>query len=602
MKTFNIKLKSLMIILLIIASTACNKGFLDQVPNDRINIDDVFKKKTQTLRYLANVYAYIRSDSEWNVSSSPWEGLSDEIDITYDNYATYAMNVGNWDINRGDYNYWTQYYRGIRSASYFIQRLPENQELTTEEKVQYTAEARVLRAWFYFNLMRQYGPVIIIPNIPLEPDADLADLALPRSSYDECVAYVESEIDKALVDLKPVPVDAGENNEWARINKGMALGLKSRLLLQAASPLFNGNTAYASFKNKDGKQLISQQVSVEKWAKAAAAAKAVIDMPNYSLYKELDASGNIKPYESLKNVFLNDWNSEIIMARVSNMRPLDENGSPRKVNGWSSWNPTQQAVDAYFTANGKTITDPTSGYSETGFSTAGNNYYDVGTYNMYVNREPRFYVAVSFNGSKWISTEGGTGNVPFTLQMYNGGNSGKYNGRNYSRTGYALRKFVHPSTRLSTNTIAGRTEVLMRLAEFYLNYAEALNEANPGNPDILKYLNLIRERAGIPQYGAGTNPVPVPVGQDAMREAIRRERRVELAFEQHRFFDARRWKIAEQTDGGPFYGMDVDATTTAAFSKRVVFETRVWNNRNYLWNIVQSELNRDVNLVGNPGW
>jgi hypothetical protein len=98
------------------------------------------------------------------------------------------------------------------------------------------------------------------------------------------------------------------------------------------------------------------------------------------------------------------------------------------------------------------------------------------------------------------------------------------------------------------------------------------------------------------------NPLPEPSGQDAWRQAIRKERRVELAFEYHRYFDTRRWKIAEQTDGGPMYGMDINATNTTDFSKRVVFENRVFQKKNYLWNILQSELNKDINLVENPGW
>jgi hypothetical protein len=144
--------------------------------------------------------------------------------------------------------------------------------------------------------------------------------------------------------------------------------------------------------------------------------------------------------------------------------------------------------------------------------------------------------------------------------------------------------------------------VVYRLAEIYLNYAEALNEYAPGHADIKKYINLIRERAGIPQYGAAAGEVPEPASQDAWRQAIRKERRVELAFEYHRYFDTRRWKIAEQTDGGPMYGMDVNATTTADFSKRVVFETRAFMKKNYLWNILQNELSKDKNLVENPGW
>jgi hypothetical protein len=593
------KIFSSLAIICVLGFTSCKKNFLGQVPDDKLSIEDVFKGRVTTEKFLANVYNYLPTDVNLSLDS-PWEGLSDEMDVTYNDYATFSMNLGNWDRNRDSYNFWAQNYKGIRSASYFLQHADDNKVIEPDVLKKYKAEARGLRAIFYFMIMRQYGPMVILPETGIAPDASLESMALPRSSFDECVDYVTSEMDKAITDL---PVAQASTTDYGRLNQAMLQAFKSRLLLYAASPLFNGNTDYATFKNKDGKQLISQQYDVNKWKRAADAAKAVIDHPEYRLYKELDGSGKIKPYESCKNVFLQDWNPEVIMARVSDMYMFDKAGSPYKAGGWSAWGPTQQAVDAYFMNNGRPIDDPASGYNEVGFTNSSTSYYDAGTSNMYINREARFYVAITFNGSKWINTAGGSNNQPITVQMYNGGNSGKYNGRNWSRTGYCMRKQVHPSSFVtSPEKIQQRTEILIRLAEIYLNYAESLNEAEPGNSDILKYLNMIRERAGVPQYGAGADALPVPSGQAATREAIHKERRVELAFESHRFFDTRRWKIAAQTDGGPFYGMDIEANNTAAFTKRTVFETRVFLQKNYLWNILQSELDKDKNLVENPGW
>jgi hypothetical protein len=599
----NIFFKAALILVLICSLTACKK-FLDQVPDDKQTIDDVFKKKIESEKYLAGIYTYIRSNGDWNLGS-PWEGLSDEADVTYNDYPTYSMNLGNWDKNRGDYNLWIYYYQGIRRASYFMQRVPENPEIEPQLIKQYVAEARALRAYFYSCLIAQYGPVIILPDLPIPPDASIEDFSFPRNSYDECVNYIVSELDKAIADL---PVSQGNTREFGRWKKGMALAVKSRTLLYAASPLYNGNTDYAGFKNLDGKVLINQTFDVNKWKRAADASKELIDMPDYSLYKELDAGGNIKPYESLKNLWLKDWNSEVILCRLvdDKLYSIDKNGSPYILGGWSSWGATQQAVDAFFTANGRSIDDPASGYTEVGTTSTANNYYAAGTSNMYVNREPRFYVNITFNLSKWINNasnnNSGTGASPITIQLYKGGNSGQYTGRNWSRTGYVVRKMVNPNSKVGPDQIADRAEIIFRLGEIYLNYAEALNEYAPGNADIKKYINLIRERAGIPQYGSAANQVPEPTNQAAWRDAIRKERRVELAFESFRYFDTRRWKIADQTDGGPFYGMDVNATTSVDFQKRVVFENRVFLKKNYLWNIIQSELNKDKNLVGNPGW
>jgi len=581
------------------------KKYLSQVPDDKETIDDVFKKRNTTEQYLAGVYSYIRTNDDWSLGS-PWEGLSDELDVTFNDYATYAMNLGQWDKNRADYNFWTAYYQGIRRAAYFMQRVHECPELDDNLKAQYKAEARALRAYFYSQLMAQYGPVIILPDLPVPPDAEIKDFSFSRNTYDECAQYVSNELDSAIRDL---PVSQGSTQEYGRIKKGMALAMKSRMLLYAASPQFNGNSDYAGFKNGDGKLLINQTYDGSKWKRAADCAKEIIDMPDYDLYREFDATGKINPYNSLKNLWLKDWNKEVIMARVDadNLYSVDKCGFPYILGGWSAWGPTQQSVDAFFMANGRSIDDPASGYTETGFTSAATSQYDVHTSNMYVGREPRFYVNITFDQSKWINNaknnSGGTGTSPITIQLYKGGNSGQYTGRNWSRTGYVVRKWVNPSTVVgSSDKIAGRTEVIFRLGEQYLNYAEALNEYDPGNADIVKYINLIRERAGIPQYGSGAGNISAPAGQDGWRDAIHKERRVELSFECHRYFDTKRWKISAQTDGGPFYGMDVNATNGTDFIKRVVFETRVFQPKNNLWNIVQSELNKDVNMMENPGW
>lgn len=216
---------------------------------------------------------------------------------------------------------------------------------------------------------------------------------------------------------------------------------------------------------------------------------------------------------------------------------------------------------------------------------------------MYVNREPRFYASITYNGCDWFSN--GCANST-KIQMYYNGNSGKKsNTDDYSRTGYLIRKGVHPNSTSCSSKWVQTIGILCRLGEIYLNYAEALNEYSPGNPDILKYVNEIRSRAGIPVLPAG-------LSQSEMRDRIRHERRIELAFEIHRYFDTRRWKIAEQTDGGDFYGMNINGGAggfnDATFYQRTVFETRVFQKKHYLFPIPRTEIDKDRRLVQNPGW
>lgn len=602
------------IIFTVIAVTlaSCQKDFLNQVPDDRLTIEQVFQRRQQTEEYLANIYNYIRDEAwQWNSTSNPWLGISDEGDITYarSTHPTYYMNIGVWDQSSYYFDFWPHYYNGIRAATYFMQNVGDNEEILRlggegqQLITQYTAEARALRAYFYFCLLRQYGPVVILPVDELvAPDATFDNMQFPQSSYDECVDFIKNELDAAAQDLHDWYTG---DQHYGRVTRSFVLAVKSRLLLYAASPLFNGNTDYANFRNPDGQQLINQQYDETKWRAAADAAKAVIDLPRFELYK-VYSDGELDPFLSYQNLFLEPWNAEVIFARPANaLEEWERHCTPRFGGGYSEIGPTQQLVDAYHMANGEIpihgyntngtpIVNAESGYTENGFSTEDGKYTKAGTFNMWVNREPRFYVSIAYNGSEWINTSEGVK----IIETFNTGNSGRQGTDNFSRTGYLPRKNVHPNGNPRIAVFTRRPLIYFRLGEIYLNYAEALNEIEPGHPDIAKYVNLIRERAGIP-------PLPGGLSQPEMRERIRRERRIELAFESLRWFDTQRWKIAEQTNRGPYYGMNVEAGTSLndpAFYRRTVFETRVFQPKHYLFPIGQHQMDRGLRLVQNPGW
>ena len=615
-------LKYIILLGIAFAEFSCQKKFLSQVPNDKLTIDQVFQRKDLSEEYLAHVYSYIPVDVAYPLYD-PWEGLSDEADIIFNrpgsnDYATYQMNLGEWSATSNYYNYWPSYYNAIRSASYFMAHIGENKQILALANgadliKQYTAEARFCRAFYYFCLLKQYGPVILLPENPVAVDAQTDDplLSLPRSPYDSCVDYIANQLDMAAEEL---PLNSSNQSEldYGRATKAACMAVKSRLLLYAASPQFNGNKDYAGFQNQDGTPLIDQQYDLNKWKRAADAAKAVIDLGLFSLYKENDAQGQFSPYLSCRDAMLKPWNNEWIFAdNVPNAK--SEIGlTPRSGGGYAADAPPQGMVDAFEMANGQRpvtgyqsdgtpIVNPASGYSETGFTTfqAPGDPEARETYNMYVNREPRFYVDITYNNAIWINTTSSHGII--TCHFNYSGESGAKGSFNYPASGYLWRKNVSPDSDPSVSKYVKRPYVMFRYAEILLNYVEALNEYDPGNSDINKYLNMIRERAGVPQYGTGPNALPVPGSQTAMRDAIHHERQVELCFEDKRYFDTRRWKIADQTDGGPFYGMDIDQDPPQ-FYKRKAFETRVFLKNYYLFPIPQSELDRDENLVQNPGW
>ena len=581
-----------------LALGSCKK-YLDQVPNDRITITEVFKKKATSEQYLANIYSYVDDPSEqWN--QWPWFGNCDEGDVTWSKYPIYDLNIGNISAGNALFDKWGYYYNAIRSASYFILHIDENVEikaLNGQQLIdQYKAEARFLRAYYYFLLMRQYGPVVLVGDTLAEPDASAASMQLPRSPFDECTAYVTDELDKAASVLPLTPVLNGQTSDmnYGRATKGMALAVKARLLLYAASPLYNGNTDQAGFKDQKGNALISQSYDQEKWKRAADAAKAVIDLGQYTLYT--DPGGD--PVKSAQGIFSVAWNKEQIFDRKSNgLGTLDVHCMPRQAGGWDGIAPTQEQVDAFFMKDGLPIGE--SGlYTETGFTTVNG----VQVYNMYINREPRFYASVTYNNSIF---QGGNMSAAAPISFYVSGPNGK-NGHptDWSKTGYLVRKNVAPQTNAGsggTGAQQNRPLVLFRLGEMFLDYAEALNEYDPGNSDILKYLNLIRQRAGISQYGDGTDPLPIPSGKDEVRKKIWAERRVELAFENHRWFDIRRWKIAPQVMGS-LHGMNINKDGTDFYQRIVAVSHLFRNPASYWFPISQYEMDRARLIVQNPGW
>jgi len=603
MKRINILLT---IILAVTATTSCDQGFLDQVPDDRLTLKDVFVNRTNTEAFLANVYSNIPDEFAQRFvttnNSGPWTSGSDEAKYVWGFVASNQLNAGSWNSSSGFVRaFWLRYYQGIRNAGYFIANADQCSECSEQLLIQFKAEARALRAMFYYYLMRLYGPVVVLGEDVIPPDAPLDQIQIPRSPFDECVDYVVSELDAAAADLPVMPTN---NTAYGRITRGIALSFKLETLMLAASPLFNGNTDYADLKNNDGTQLISQQYDANKWKRAADAANEFIDQfvpGTYNLYKKNNASGVFDPYLSCRDVMLDDWNSEWIFARPGNLAPWRQyettpyhSGAQAENRGSGGLGATQNMVDAYFTANGRPIDDPASGYASTGFSDfkAPYDFQARQTYNQWANREPRFYVGVTYDGSLWLNRSSGD----IVTRTHFSGNSGvNIGGNDYSRTGYIVRKNMP----VADHRVGGRALVLSRLAHIYLNYVEALNEYDPGNPDILIYLNLIRERAGIPAYGS--DALPEPFNQDAMREAIRRERRIELAFENVRFFDTRRWKIAEQTDNGPIYGLNIQKDAPEFYTK-VAFENRLFQKKHYLFPIPQIDVNINKQLIQNTGW
>ncbi|TCC86672.1 RagB/SusD family nutrient uptake outer membrane protein [Pedobacter frigiditerrae] len=600
-------------ILLMVSNYSCKK-FLDQVPDDRLTFEQMYQRKSTVDQALANVYSTLPDQNQDRSASAsgnigPWTAASDEADYTLPNF-TENVNSGSWDATSGQVNYhWQNYYRGIQAASTFMANVSRCTDCNIggiDLVSRYLNEARALRAIYYYYLVRQYGPVVLLGNDPIASDAPLEAISKPRNSMDECIDYIVAELDATIPRLPATPQ---ANEDYGHVTASVAEAYKIRALLTAARPLFNGNTDYAALKNKDGKQLISQTANASKWAKVAAAAKAFLTNPSYSSYalysvaatpSGLPNTAFNRAFIATRDVMLNGWNSEIIFGRGGDVTFYQYSLAPNHLGasggdkGGSFLSPSQQLVDAFFTANGLPIQDDPS-YSNSGTSAyQAPDPNDQGVArtinNMYVNREPRFYSNITYTGRKWINPQSN-----IVTDFTNNGNAGKGNIANndYTKTGYTSRKHL---------TVAGWTTgrpvfSIIRLAEIYLNYIEALQESNPSDPDILIYLNRIRSRAGIPTYGSGAGAIALPTN---MREAIRAERRVELAFELDRYFYTREWKIAETTDT-QIRGLNITQNAPGFFTP-VVTENRVFQKKHYLWPIPNAEVQKVPLIVQNTGW
>ena len=614
---------------------SCDK-YLDMKPIDPLTRpEDVFSKRATTEQYLYGLYG--RLPKEWRNGANsaddgglPWVPCSDEADVVFKNDFQ-SINNGAWNPSTMNYCYdqWERHYQAIHECNYFMQNVNMCGELSEDEKLQYHTEARFLRAYFYFLMIRVYGPVCLVGDAVVDAN-DTYNIG--RSPYDSCVNYVVRELDAVSRILPPV-----QNDIWlGKPTQGAALAVKSRLLLYAASKLFNNdNSLYKDFKSKTtGENLFPTAYSEQKWRDAAQAAFDVIELNRYSLVEKTRqitegdvTSEEIDPYASLSGIFADRWNSEIIFGRLMNDMSYYQRCSPRALtNCWGGFGATQSQVDAYAMASGRypitgyaddgktPIIDPEAGYTETGTTNFVHPYdgFSMETYNMYVGREPRFYMDITWDNMRFpysVPTSGvADANKSVVAQFYYNASSGPGTSHNYSVSGYLVRKGISrqndPQNGIWTLPLSWP---MFRLAEIYLNYVEALIECDPSNPDILIYWNKVRHRAGVPNIETA---YPEAIGdQGQMRELIRRERRIELAFESHRFFDTRRWQIGEQTLGGYMYGMNVMALTdqpigVSEFWQRTPTANgkRVFEKKHYLFPIWQRHMDRDNLIEQSPFW
>ena len=590
--------------MLTIFSASCQKGgFLDTKPTADLTKDVTFADSTNTMNYLAGLYlddgVYFPGNGTANYDFSKMcdeaEGKAPQLignfdkAITQGSFATILFDTTN--------NMWSLFYKDIQNINVFLAEVDKS-PLSASMKNRVKAEARFLRVLYYSYLMKFFGGVPLVEDRVFEPE-DVSDL--PRGTYEACVNYSVGELD-AIANSLPVSF-AGL--DYGRVTKGACLALKSRILLYAASPLYNGGSPATSSPLIE--QTAYPTADPARWEKARLAAKAVMDLGKYSLFVD-----NTTPWSGsatglgygFYKVFITRVNNEFIFFKpLVNGKQIENIYNPKSRMGTATgylYYPLQELVDKFPTIKGGAITDDiyNAATNPTGYNAA----------NPYANRDPRMSATIIYNGSQYyLNSARGLASVDTYLSTpafpNNTGDGIVTIGSNVSTTtGYWPRKMCDEYAAVVGGNNVERCLPIIRYAEILLNYAEATNET--GNiAEAINTLKALRARAGITTGTNGMYGLPVGADQATARTIIRRERDIELAFEGHRFWDIRRWKAGPELDGKFMHGMEITKTAATTFTyKRINIRTRYFKNVYYYWPIPKSDVQLNPIVLQNPGY
>lgn len=628
------KNKVIIIIFSLVTTLSCS-DFLDIVPDNVATIDNAFTMRLTAEKYLYTCYSYIPLNG--NYIYDPAVMCADELWGLQTEWLALRIARGFQNIVDPYFNAWSglqssnPMYAGIRDCNIFLDNIDRVSDIDDYEKMKWIAEVKFLKAYYHYYLMRMYGPIPLVKeNLPIS--VSIEGSKVKREPIDNCVNYIIELLDEALVDL-PVKIEA-EATELGRITQPIALAIKGKVLIMAASPLFNGNPDYANFKDKDGESLFSKVYNPEKWKMAAEVLKEAIEAAHqngHKLYyfKENHPSGILLSEQTnlkmnIRYGITSKWNPEIIWANPNNMTNSNQSESQARLDGsltglasaGSTLAPTLKIVETYYSKNGVPIEeDVTWDYSERyNFRKAvtSEKYYikeGYETVKMHFDREPRFYASLGFDGSIWYGQGKTDENNSWHVEAKLGQYAGPIQSNRYSTTGYWSKKLVNPENVYSSTanySIVGYPYIEIRLADLYLLYAEAMNEYSGPSAEVYEYINRVRARAGLKTVEESWESYSIQstkyTTQNGLREIIHQERNIEMAFEGHRYWDLMRWKKGVTELNFPVQGWNIRESEAINFYKKNTIITRIFRTRDYLWPIRELDLIVNKKLVQNPGW
>lgn len=569
------KIKYILFIL-ILGLVSCD-DYLDRAPDVNLDEEKVFTDFLNAQRFQADIYSGLTSrfNAVGNYQPVPLSSASDESESNAGYHGTKGFNMGTYNGLDANISF---YYSAIRKANLFLKNAERIPFPDNQTKEQMLGEVYFLRAFYYNEILKRFGgmPILTEENLFIPGD----DLMRPRDTYRDCFAFIMTDLEKAI-NMLSVTLNT---NEYGRATKGAAMALKARVLLYAASPLFSKQKGILGMDGtvddwyeKDGKTW---------WLKAAEAAKAVIDLTDktgnlaYSLY-QTSAQNKADDYEKLFFKRHEHGNNEIIFYKHAAPAGFGSD----EINVWmpsgdfggaGAVQPTQNFVDLFEMSNGKYIDEAGSGYDPL---------------TPYLNRDPRFYKIIIYHGSTWQGTKM---DLSTTSAQFPSGTF---------LTGYFVRKYVPEEVKKNSTTTSYHNWIFFRLAELYLDYAEAMNEAEGPTQRVRDAVNTVRARSGV---------VPLPAeltgDKQSMRKRIQRERAIELCFEEQRWWDARRWSSGEDGElatkwfSGQMIRMVITKSGNDSNFSREAYYTRIFQPTNNLYQIPLSEMYKNPLFVQNPGY
>jgi hypothetical protein len=664
--------KLLVVLSVAVMFSSCDYLNIDRYIDEEMKLDSIFANKRYIEAYMWDATSKFNDEGTLLTGKEMYTPGPLATDEAFTLLATGAEGcqglgyvLGEFNAsNIGNFNRWKQWYQAIRQCNTIFARFEEASDWTASERLLVMAYNRFIRAYAYYNLLMNFGPLVLLGDEIPNNNEEMAYYDRPRCLYDEAVEYICSEFEEAA---KYLPAKAMSLLEYGRPTKGAAYALVARVRLIHASPLYNGGQAARTYfgnwtRKTDGQHYIAQTPDPRRWAVAAAAAKRIMDMtvdglPAYKLHTvERDknswtlpinvadpdyhkpfpeGAGNIDPLRSYSEMFNGETilnvNPEFIWARSSGAVTGNTISSfPKTNNGSNAMCVTQKIVDAYEMADGRLRTESSADYpySETEFTTETQTFSEYvlksGVSTMYVNREMRFYASIGFSECSWPCTSPSESNhrnldVKYYYESNNGRAGATDNPTNYPITGYVIKKFISPIDAYSGSgrRVLSKPFPIIRYAEILLSYAEALNNLGGESynievdgtqqtftrnvSEIKRAINQVRYRVGLPGL---TDAEAADAGY--VLEKIKKERMVEFLFENRRYFDVRRWGDYEESESETIKGMNTAASKDSYYQRVTPTSTRIGNrlvHRRFIFMPVpETELKRLPSFDQNPGW